>query len=328
MTPAALPTIGSIAEDQRREPGDEALWSVTTIIGILDKPALVPWAVGETAEQVVDDVKGLLYRLENDGREETIDWVKRLRWRTDGRLKASDLGTVAHGLFDEYAINGTRPEVVPELHPDFAKDRSLLDERDLHDLRRMLDQFDRFLAEFQPEYLATEVVVYDPKIRPDGSDGFGHAGQADCFLSINGIPLIGDYKTSRKSWTKSGAERGPYPEVGLQLAAYRYSQMAAVWRARRYKSQGRRYYLLSEAEKAAALPVPEVDNGVAIYVTPDRYGVYPVRCGAGQYEAFLYCLEMARWSFNESKHVVGNPMPPQHPIPEPSDNPFAGLSVV
>lgn len=311
-----LPRRGTVAQ-AKREADDEVMWSVTTIIGILDKPALIPWAVGLTAERVVQNLEGIRYRAEREGAAEAIDYVSRLRWRTDGLLKDSDLGTVAHGLFDEYAISGTRPDVVPELHPDHAKEGTVLAEADEAALVGMLDQFDRFLQEFQPDYLATEVVVY--------SKEYGYAGQADGFASIGGVPLILDYKTSRKTWTKGGKLRTPYPEVGLQLAAYRHADAAAVWRARRYENRSRRYYLLSPAEREMALPVPEVEDGVAIRVTPDHLGVYPVRCGARQWDAFLYCLEVARWSFNEASQVVGNPMPPLFPRAAEGGDPFAGL---
>lgn len=315
MTAAELPRLGEVVET-KREPEDLVMWSVTTILGVLDKPALVPWAVGVTAERTVTQFDKVKRIIETLGEEEAITYIKGLRWQLGGLLSDSDLGTVAHGLFDEYALTGERPEVVPELHTDFAAKRTLLHDDDMFALNRMLDQFDRFLQDYQPDYLATEVVVYHPEQ--------GYAGQADAFLALGGVPLIGDYKTSRKTYDGKGNIRTPYPEVGLQLAAYRHATYAAVRRARRYKSSGRRYYLLSPEERAAALPVPAVEGGVVIRITPDHLGVYPARCGPEQYRKFQFCQEVARWSFNEAKHIVGNPMPPLRPA-EPEDDPFAGL---
>lgn len=314
-----LPTLPRMGEttQAKAEVDDDIMWSVTTVLSVLDKPALIPWAVGETAERTVHNLHIVQRRLEEEGAEEAIDYIKGLRWKTDGLLKASDLGTVAHHLFNRYALEGARPEITPDLHPDHASKSADLDDRDIVTLRRMLDQFDRFLQEWQPDYHATEVVVYHPD--------YGYAGQTDGFAGMGGEFLIIDYKTSRDTYTKAGKLRGPYPEAGLQLAGYRYATAAAVWRARRYENRSRRYYLLSSAEKAAALPVPEADGGAVIYVTPERYGVYPARCGPAQWESFLYCLEVARWSFNEAIHVVGNPMTPPHPISAPADSPFAGL---
>jgi plasmid stabilization system protein ParE len=310
-----LPTIGETVE-AHAEAADLILYSVTTIIGVLDKPALVPWAVDVTAERTVENLETVARRLEQEGAAEAVKYIKGLRWQTDGRLRETELGTLAHALFDEYAMTGHRPEVVPELHPEHRQHGVVLDDRDIFDLRRMLDQFDTFLQRYSPEYLATEVVVFHPDYR--------YAGQADGFARIGGDLLILDYKTSLKTWDKRGKLRTPYPEVGLQLAAYRYAELAAVFRARRYENRSRRYYLLSPTERAAAIPVPEVVDGVAIKVTPDHCGVYPVRCGPETHEAFLYALEVARWSFNESAHVVGNEMVPPLP-PEDLGDPFAGL---
>ena len=54
-----------------------------------------------------------------------------------------------------------------------------------------------------------------------------------------------------------------------------------------------------------AVPVPEVDGGLCIHVTPMHCHAYPVACGPAVHEAFLYCLEAARWSFETSKAVIG-----------------------
>lgn len=312
-----LPAMGEVAEDSRAHDGDEVLYSVTALLAVIDKPALMHWAVYETARRVVPRLHIVGARLDNEGTDSAIDYVANLRWQTDGRLTDSQLGTLAHHLFNVWALSGVRPDVHPELHPGHGKDGAVLHDDDLRDLRRMLDQFDRFLQEFAPAYEATEVVVYHPRYR--------YAGQADGFARIADARLIFDYKTSRKTWDRRGRERGPYAETGLQLAAYRYAQMAAVWRARRYHARSRRYYLLSADEQKVALPVPEVDGGVAIHVTPEHCKVHPMRCGPDMFEAFLHVLEVARWRINVADSVVGDPMEPPHPLPEDTSDPFVGL---
>jgi len=311
-----LPRLGEV-RDAKAEPDDERLYSATTAVGVMDKPALIPWAVGITAERAVEKLDVIARRRDEEGIDAAVDYVKRLRWQTEGRLSDADLGSVAHHLFNVYALTGARPEVTTELHPRYAVDHSLLHADDLAALFRMLDQFDRFLQGFQPEYLATEIVVFHAEM--------GYAGQADAFLSIDGVPLIADYKTSRKTYDARGKVRSPYPEVGLQLAAYRYAKLAAIWRARRYESNRRRYYLLGPDERKAAVPVPEVEGGIAIRVTPDHLAVHPVRCGPREHKAFLFCLELARWSFNDAAGVVGNEMVPTHATEQLDDDPFVGL---
>lgn len=297
MTTTEVPLVGAI-DDVKPEAGDERFWSVTTIIGALDKPALVQWSAIETAKAAVDHLDVVQARLRNEGRDSAIEFLKGARFRRPpGQRTAADLGTAVHAACESYALTGIRPDVDDEVRP-------------------FLRQFDKFLDEYQPSYVATEVTVYHPT--------YGYAGTADAFMRIGDRTVIVDYKTSRDSFDWKGNPKGPYPEVALQLAAYRYASMAAVWRARRMEQQRRRYYLLSDAEKAAAVPVPEVDGGVVVYLTPERYGVYPIRCDESVWESFLYVIEAARWSFETAKHVIGNPMMPPHPT-VPDGDPFAGL---
>jgi hypothetical protein len=166
----------------------------------------------------------------------------------------------------------------------------------------MLDRFDHWLQRFTPAYQATEVVVYHPT--------YGYAGQADGFLTVDGVRLIIDYKTSRDGYDAKGNPKTPYPEAALQLAAYRYAEGAAVWRPRRIEQFRRRYYLLSDAERDRAVPVPEVDGGAVIHITPDHCELFPVRCDQQVHEAFLYVQEASRWVNGLSKNVIGMPMVP------------------
>jgi hypothetical protein len=313
-----LPRRGQVKEQSARQPDDLILHSVTACLDVLDKSrALMQWAVNVTAERAIDRLHLIRRRLEEEGRESAIDYVKGLRWDQGGNLSDSALGTLAHSLFDTYALDGRRPQVVRDMHPEHAGKGKLLSDEDVLALTLMLDQFDRFLQRFQPDYLACETVV--------GHETYAYAGQCDTFLTIEGVPLIGDYKTSRTSWTAAGREKKPYPEAGLQLAAYRHAEFAAVWRARRYENRSRRFYLLNADERAAAVPVPEVDGGVVIHVTPHRYGVFPARCGDREFGAFLYTLECARWLNGEASHVIGDEMVP--PFGEATDDgdPFEGL---
>lgn len=139
--------------------------------------------------------------------------------------------------------------------------------------------------------------------------------------------LIFDIKTTAEDRTAGGKIKAPYPEVGLQLAAYRFAELAAVWRARQSEQFKRRYYLLSETEKAMGVPVPEVDGGVAILLTPTRYAVHPVRCDEEVHESFLHIVDAAHFAFDMADRVVGAPMIPPHVNPRVADDrdPFDGL---
>lgn len=278
----ATTELGQAPEDVKAAEADDlTLWSVTTVIGALDKPALIYWSAEETAKAAVAAAGSLQQRIDEDGEEETVKWLTGARFRRPrGQRTAAELGTAVHEACESYALTGQRPDVDDEVRP-------------------FLDQFDRWLDETQPSYQATEVCVYHPE--------FGYAGTADAFLTIDGTPFIADYKTSRQTFDKRGKLRTPYPEqVGLQLAAYAHAELAAVWRPRRMEKFRRRYYLLSETERAQAVPVPAVDAGLVIQISPESCHAYPINVSEPVFEAFLHVQEAARWVQETSKKVMGS----------------------
>ena len=215
-------TLGQPALDgQKPADDDERHWSVTTIIGCLDKPALLYWAAEQTAVAAVNSARTLEARVEEEGVDTVVKWLRDARFRRDRtRRTAAELGTEVHAACEAYALTGQRPDVDAEVQP-------------------FLDQFDRWAQEFQPVYQAAEVTVYSPS--------YGYAGTCDAFLTVGGVRCIVDYKSSRKSFDNRGNPTTPYPEVALQLAAYRHAELAAVWRPRRMEQYRRRYYLLGAA---------------------------------------------------------------------------------
>lgn len=267
--------------DTRPAPDDERMWSVTTIIGVLDKPALIYWAADITAQAAVDDLDTVNVMARKNPAA-AVEWLKGARFRRPpGQRSASDLGIAVHSACEEYALSGTRPDVDAEVAPFLAS-------------------FDQWLQIWTPSYQAAEVTVYSPT--------YGYAGTCDGFMTIDGVPTIFDYKSSRESFDKKGQPRRVYPEIGLQLAAYRYAEMAAIWRPRRFEVFKRRYYLLSEAERALAVPVPKVEGGLGIMITPEHCTAYPVRCDEAVFERFLYVLEAAAFPLEMAQTIVGSPL--------------------
>lgn len=298
--------LGQAAEDVTKpDTGDLTLWSVTTIIGCLDKPALLYWAAQQTADAAIDNLATWQAMLTERGRAEASKWLRDARQRPrKDQLSAANLGTCAHSMCETYALTGVRPtrddvrNIVTRAGPELADD-AINTETSV--LGQMLNQFDTWLNQFQPSYQATEVCVYHPT--------YGYAGQADAFLTIDSTKFLADIKTSRDTYDSRGQLRTPYPEsVALQLAAYRHTEMAAVWRPRRFEQFKRRYYLLSEQERATAVPVPEVDTGLVIKLSPESCEAYPVRCDQEVFEAFLYVQEAFRWVTEVSKTVMGQPL--------------------
>jgi hypothetical protein len=258
----------------------QAYWSVTTIVGVLEKRALQYWAAEETAKTAVRWASSLPQRIREDGEEAVIKTLANARFQPPpGKERsATELGIAVHAACERYVITGRRPDVDAEVAP-------------------FLDSFERWAQSAQPEYEAAEVTVYSPT--------YGYAGTLDCMLRLAGPLVIADYKTSRKDVTDKGKPTTPYPETALQLAAYRYAELAATWKPRRFEHYRRRYYMLSEAEQGLALAVPEVTGGVCIWITPVRCQAYPVNCGPEIFELFLFLLEAAQFPLATAKTVIG-----------------------
>jgi hypothetical protein len=291
---AALALKGPEPVDTKPAADDIRHWSVTTIIGVLDKPALVPWAAKETATAAVTQQRAWQGIAEQDP-DEAIKWLSAARFRTGKGLRsATDLGRAVHAGCEDYALTGTRPALGDTLSNGETVDAEMVP---------YLDRFDEWLQQFTPAYQAVEVTVFNPAM--------GYAGTTDGFLTIDGVRTIVDYKTSRKSIDYQGNPTKPWPEVGLQLAAYRFAELAAVWRPRRYEQFRRRYYLLSEAERAQAVPVPTVDGGLCIHITPDHCVAYPVRCDEQIFERFLFVLEAAAFPLEQAATIIGQPLTPR-----------------
>lgn len=264
------------------EKGDEQFYSVTTILGALDKPALLYWAAEQTAELAVAVAASLQARIEEEGRAQVVKWLRDARFRPPkGKRSATELGTAVHDACEQYALTGTRPEVDDEVLP-------------------FLDRFDEWAQVWQPKYIAAEAAVYNRT--------FGYAGTLDAIAEVGGQTVLLDYKSSRKSLGSDDKPSRPYPEAALQCAAYRHAELLATFRARRFERFRRRYYLLSTAEKDLGVPMPPVDGALVLHITPEHCDAYPVKSGEDVFEAFCFLIENFRWQQGLSKEVIGHPL--------------------
>lgn len=277
--PGLAPADRGPVETGAAQPGDAKFVSVSTILGALDKPGLVYWSAEEAAKAAVEAMDNLPAMLESMGERDLVLWLRDACYRgVRGRRTAAELGSAVHHACEMYALTGSRPEVDAEVAP-------------------FLDRFEEWCDVAQPEYTAAELTVF--------SRTFGYAGTADCFLTLDGLPVIGDYKTSRKSVDNRGKPTTPYPEAALQLAGLRFCELAATWRARRYKPFNRRVYLLSDEEVLIGDPVPAVEGGVIIHITPEHCTAHPMICDERVWESFLHVLEVWRWNDGLAKVAVG-----------------------
>ena len=155
--------------------------SVTTILGIVNKPALVPWANAQGREAVEDELAprggDTLTRPMLD---RALEQAKARPWRT--KKEAADFGSETHKII-EGLLAGTAPKI-PARQSQAV--RNFQAWQSLHNISLEL----------------TEVSVYSVE--------HGYAGTFDAMGWIDGLPVVCDWKTSK----------GLYMETALQLAAY------------------------------------------------------------------------------------------------------------
>ena len=249
------------------------LWSVTTLLkmGMGTSDPLVNWAVRATNTYALEnmDVVGPLY---NRDPEAAIKMVGQSRYQKTGKAMAR--GTELHKAAEQLALGVTPTEVDVDALP-------------------YVEQFKRFLEDHAPVFEMAEAPVYN-------FSRF-YAGTLDGIVVIDGQRLVVDYKTTDKA-PDSGKSRPPYPEVALQLAAYRRAEVVGVLSEQRYAS-GKRYYVADpEAEHE---PMPETDGAVCMVVSPFDYQLVPVRTDDEVFRCFIAARECARFSVDVSKRVFG-----------------------
>jgi hypothetical protein len=185
--PATTSALGLVRDARHRYSwnGGPLYPSVTTILGIKDKPALVGWAKRETAACAVRNLDVLARMVQSGGPQAAVDWLKKIPdYRRDA---AADLGTAVHAAAE--AIGRGEPVVVGD------------------DVRPFIDAYRRdFLEPFEPRFLALEAMVCSTR--------YEYGGTADAFAEIDGETWLLDYKT--------GA--GVYPDTALQLAGLARAQ--------------------------------------------------------------------------------------------------------
>jgi hypothetical protein len=236
--------------------------SVTTILDVMDKPALVSWAKRTVAEIAVDRWEEVGARLlghhatdpKSTNRDETINWLKGLPdYQRDA---AGKLGTSIH-LWADMVSRG-QPPGLETFKPSEEEMPYLLS----------YEGFQRFLDVHQGKVVSGEKMVWS-------LDGYG--GTYDLIVRFacdchQGLWLL-DLKT---------AKTGPYPEWALQLIAY-----------------GTADFIIIE-DDPTPYPMPVIERYGVLHLRPDLYTdtgwrliEYPLI--PPDRMAFLGALEIWRW---------------------------------
>lgn len=237
-----------------RHPGTgEEFASVTTILKAAPKPALVPWAAKMAAEFAVDNLDQVAALLKSGQRQAAIDLIKGSPYRSAD--KAADLGSAIHARVEAHILGTPILKAPAEQQP-------------------FMDQFERWLTDFDPTFDAAEVTVLNRT--------HGYAGTLDMIATIKGLGcLLIDVKTGK----------GIYGEVGLQMAAYRYGEAAM---------------LRSGYEE----PLDAVDGCAVLHLRSDKCDLIPVRADGVVFDAFLAIKKVWEWEQGLSRDVVGQVIAP------------------
>ena len=158
-----------------------ALPSVTTVLNVLDKPALAQWRV----DQAVEAMRSAWSpdKPYTEGERDALLNGSRFAWRAVSGAAASK-GKLAHEWIERHVYGTKQPDPTdPEVH---AATNAFLEWEASHDV----------------EYLEHELAVADPV--------HGYAGTLDSLIRYDGKIALLDLKTSK----------GIYAEYYLQLAAY------------------------------------------------------------------------------------------------------------
>lgn len=246
---------------------NESYWSVTTIIGGgIPKPALLPWGIKSTAEGIVKQ-RGVLAEMLKGCEtpdacaigdfcgpcDQTIRWAKSLPYSQ--RDRAADVGTQVHEWCEAHRLGKPMPKVPAAVQPFLAA-------------------FELFLHDFEPDYFQVEASVYNRTQH--------YAGTLDAILRLK-LPLaeqFGQYLLDIKTG------KGVYPEVGLQLAAYRNAEFIG-------------------APDGSEQNMPPTDGGLVLHLVPGAYRLVNVRCDDDVFRAFLYAREIFRFVSETSKTILG-----------------------
>lgn len=268
---SALPPGAFMTADHRYYFNGEGPYpSVTTILEVMSKPALVTWKAKETARALYRGMseRGGVYELNE---EEAIKWA--LKESDKARDTASSVGTSVHLLADMVSRSPEKPvtgfQVSEETIPYLEAFRGFLAFLEAQG-GRIVSSEKAVLS--QNGYAGT----YDLLVQMECRDG-----SCEQFPSHMHLWLL-DVKTSKNL----------YPEYGLQLSGYRWADSIIL------PNDPRPY------------PMPEIHRTGVLHLRPEQYKEgwllveYPTTY-TEDYLTFLGCLEVYKWRkadrFNTSR---------------------------
>ena len=176
----------------------EKIPSVTKILSVIDKPALLNWGVKTAIDYCREEIKpGIM--MDEIQLHTVFEDAKKAHWKK--KTDAGDLGTMIHKWIEGY-IKGEDPKM--PFHEGF---------------RNAVEQFLKWKEEYDVKFLLSEQIIF--------SKAHKYTGTLDFIAKVKGKLVLGDIKTSS----------GIYDSYWLQLAAYRIARVEE-YPAEKYLSNG------------------------------------------------------------------------------------------
>lgn len=237
--------------------------SVTTVLGVLDKPAVVQWKARETAKVVISQWAEVCRLITEEGQDKAVNWA--VKESDKARDTAARLGSGLHLLADMVA---RAPQGAERATEGF----------------QVSEQEKPYLAAFRgflDRYSASSIVSSEKAVLSAN----GYAGTYDLLMLLpTGISDGAGYEDTHHLWLIDiKTSKGFYPEYGLQLAAYRWADSIIL------------------PGDPKAYPMPEVKRTGVLHLRPDQYPdtgwrliEYPTDYQL-DYLPFLGALEVYQW---------------------------------
>lgn len=190
------------AEEHMYTWGGEPVPGVTSILKCIDKPALMPWAIGVTRDYWLEAVSA--------GRTD-FKAIHKESWSANKKISktAADIGKNVHA----YAEAFFKKTALPELLTDEAK--------------RGVDAFHKWLDAHKVNVKASERFVF--------SKEYYFAGTCDFVAEIDGVLSVGDIKTSSGIYPEMRMQTAAYQHA---LEEEKQMKFAVRWIVRFDKKTG------------------------------------------------------------------------------------------
>lgn len=211
----------------------EVVPGVTGVLDAIAKPGLINWHVEQTAAFAVTHIDDLLNRTEEQGLRYLQYFSRRL---TPEKMDDVTIYNYSMGVLDDLSNNGNIIHSYTEaVRNDWIEPFIPLERADLWE---MVEAFLIWNSEHTYRHTATEAILF----------GNGYAGTADWFGELDGVPTLGDDKTSREvhesheaqlaalgachTWAKEVPEGTPgatYYKIVPSVAKHHGDQVDSWW---------------------------------------------------------------------------------------------------